>query len=402
LSPAAGGAGGTGGPAARVAPLLSWFGRERRDLPWRRRRDLYGIWVSEVMLQQTRVETAAPYYRRFLKRFPTLKALAAAPLQEVLKSWEGLGYYSRARHLLQAARLVADRHGGRIPVRYPEFRSLPGVGEYIAAAVLSIGAGAALPVVDGNVLRVACRWQGFAGDVRLGATRRRVRAFLEGIIPAAAPGRFNEAMMELGALVCLPRAPRCPACPLRPGCFACARGRTASLPVKGRKKPVPEYTVALALIARRGRVFIQQRPEEGHLGGLWEFPGGKCRPGERPLEAVVRECREELGAEVEALREIAAVRHAYSHFKVRLHVFACRLRRGRIRSGRPHAWVAAAGLGHYPFPAANHKFMNELVNFVGETRCTAYGRRRAVCETPGKTEGSQRERQREDRVRGKN
>lgn len=355
-----------GGPAARVAPLLRWFGRRRRDLPWRRRRSLYRIWVSEVMLQQTRVETAVPYYRRFLRRFPTLKALAAAPLQEVLKAWEGLGYYSRARHLLHAARLVAERHGGRIPTRYDRFRALPGVGEYIAAAVLSIGAGAALPVVDGNVLRVVCRWQGFAGDIRLPATRRRVRAFLEGIIPADVPGRFNEGLMELGALVCLPRAPRCPACPLCPGCFAFRRGRTGSLPVKGRRKPVPEYTVALAVIVRRGRVFIQQRPEEGHLGGLWEFPGGKCRAGERPLDAVVRECREELGAEVEALRELAVVRHAYSHFKVRLHVFACRLRRGRVRPGRPHAWVRAADLGAYPFPAANHRFLPRIAGTAEE------------------------------------
>ena len=355
-----------GGPAARVAPLLRWFGRRRRDLPWRRQRSLYRIWVSEVMLQQTRVETVVPYYRRFLKRFPTLKALAAAPLQDVLKAWEGLGYYSRARHLLRAARIVAGQHGGRVPAGYAGFRSLPGVGEYIAAAVLSIGAGAALPVVDGNVLRVVCRWQGFAGDVRLPATRRRVRAFLEGIIPAAAAGRFNEAMMELGALVCLPRAPRCPGCPLRPGCFAWGRGRTGSLPVKGRKKPVPEHEVALAVIARRGRVFIQQRPEEGHLGGLWELPGGKCRPGERPRDAVERECREELGAEVQALRELAVVRHAYSHFKVRLHVFACRPLRGRIRSRRPHAWVRAADLGAYPFPAANHRFLPHVAGFAQE------------------------------------
>ena len=356
----------SGGPAARVAPLLRWFGRRRRDLPWRRRRDLYGIWVSEVMLQQTRVQTVVPYYRRFLERFPTLKALAAAPLQEVLKAWEGLGYYSRARNLLHAARIVVDRHGGRVPAGGAEFRSLPGVGEYIAAAVLSIGAGAVLPVVDGNVLRVVCRWQGFAGDVRLPATRRRVRAFLEGIIPAAAPGRFNEALMGLGALVCLPRSPRCPACPLRSGCFARDRGRTGSLPVKGKKRPVPEHEVALAVIVRRGRIYIQQRPEDGHLGGVWECPGGRCRAGGRPGDAVVRGCRGELGAEVEALRELAVVRHAYSHFKVRLHVFACRRRRGRIRPRRPHAWVPAADLGAYPFPAANHRFLPRVAGYAEE------------------------------------
>lgn len=348
--------------------MLRWFSRNARDLPWRRRSGLYAIWVSEVMLQQTRVETVVPYYRRFLRRFPTPGRLAAATLLEVLKAWEGLGYYSRARNLQRAARLVAGRHGGRVPDGYAEFRSLPGVGEYIAAAVLSIGAGLALPVVDGNVLRVVSRWQGIVDDIRLPATRRRVRAFLEGIIPAADPGRFNEAMMEVGALVCLPRAPRCPACPLRPGCFAQARGRTGSLPVKGKKKPLPEYEVALAVILRRNRIFVQQRPVEGHLGGLWEFPGGKCRPEEAPEKAVVRECREELGVRVKVVKRLAEVRHAYSHFKVHLHVFACALDRGRLRPGRPHAWVRAAELGRYPFPAANHKFMKELREWLQSDR----------------------------------
>ncbi len=220
-----------------LPPLWKWFERKRRDLPWRHRRDLYAIWISEVMLQQTRVETVVPYYREFVRRFPSLKRLAAAPLQDVLKAWEGLGYYSRARNLWQAARRVQEESHGRIPDRYQEFRALPGVGEYIAAAVLSIGRGLSLPVVDGNVLRVVCRWQGIGGDVRRTATRRTVRAFLETVIPGDDPGRFNEALMELGALVCLPRKPHCPDCPLRAGCFACRRGRTGSLPVRSKKDP---------------------------------------------------------------------------------------------------------------------------------------------------------------------
>jgi A/G-specific adenine glycosylase len=341
-------------------PLRRWFARHRRDLPWRRRHDLYGIWVSEVMLQQTRVETVVPYYRKFLVRFPSLRRLAAAPLQDVLKAWEGLGYYARARNLWQAARRIAETGHGRIPATIEGFRELPGVGEYIAAAVLSIGRGLAVPVLDGNVLRVVCRWQGIDGDVRREATRRRVRAFLERTMPAAEAGEFNEAMMELGALVCLPKAPLCRQCPLQRGCFACRHGRVGSLPVKGRKRPVPEYRVALALIRRRGKIFIQRRPENGHLGGLWEFPGGKCRQGEAPGAAVVRECREELGAEVQALEELAVVRHAYSHFKVVLHVFICRKTGGSLRTGQPHAWVKVQDLDRYPFPAANHKFFPKL------------------------------------------
>jgi A/G-specific adenine glycosylase len=352
----------TGGAFDPVLRLSEWFARNRRDLPWRRCRDLYAIWVSEVMLQQTRVGTVLPYYRNFLKSFPTLKRLAEASLQDVLKSWEGLGYYSRARNLWRSARLVREKFHGRIPDEYGEFRGLPGVGEYTAAAVLSIGRGLAVPVVDGNVLRVVCRWQGIGEDTRLPATRRSVRSRLEAVIPAAAPGLFNEALMELGALVCVPKEPLCRRCPLRPDCFAFCHGRTGSLPVLGKRKPVPSYRVALAVIAARpgeesgGRVYIQQRPEHGHLGGLWEFPGGKCRAGEKAEAAVVRECREELGVEVEILAKLAEVRHAYSHFKVVLHVFICKRLGGRIRSRNPHVWIKIGELGRYPFPAANHKF----------------------------------------------
>jgi A/G-specific adenine glycosylase len=355
------------GPACAIDPVLllaRWFAGHRRDLPWRRRRDLYAIWVSEVMLQQTRVDTVLPYYRNFLKRFPTLKRLAAAPLQDVLKAWEGLGYYSRARNLWRAAKLVAENCHGRIPVEYDRFRELPGVGDYIAAAVMSIGRGLVMPVVDGNVLRVVCRWQGIGMDIRLAATRRRVRSFLEDIIPASSPGMFNEALMELGALVCLPRNPLCRQCPLRPGCFALRQDRTGSLPVKGKKKPVPLYRVALAVIVRGGKVFIQQRPEQGHLGGLWEFPGGKCAAGEKPEQAVVREAREELGVEVTVSEKLALVSHAYTHFKIVLHVFVCRLSGRGPRTRRPHAWVRFAGLQDYPFPAANHKFFSKLKEYL--------------------------------------
>jgi len=350
--------------ADRVPLLLGWYRRHRRDLPWRRRHDLYGIWVSEVMLQQTRVETVVPYFRNFMRRFPSLKRLASAPLQDVLKAWEGLGYYSRARNLWRAARIVQEKYHGVIPGRHADFRGLPGVGEYIAAAVLSIGRGLAVPVADGNVLRVVCRWQGISGDIRSAATKNKVHSFLKAILPEKTPGLFNEAMMELGALACRPRDPGCRTCPWRRDCFAFLQGRTASLPVRNRKRPVPEYQAALAVILRGGKIFIQQRPQEGHLGGLWEFPGGKCRPKERAEHAVVRECREELGARVMVLAKLAEVRHAYSHFQVHLHVFICRPGAGRIRTGQPHAWVKALDLENYPFPGANHKFFPELKRYL--------------------------------------
>lgn len=347
-----------------VAQLLRWFARSRRELPWRRRTDMYAIWVSEVMLQQTRVETVIPYYQGFLKRFPNLKQLAAAPLQDVLKAWEGLGYYSRARNLWRAAGIIQDKLHGRIPPGLAEFRLLPGVGEYIAAAVLSIGCGLAVPVVDGNVLRVVCRWQGIGTDIRRTATRRRVRSFLDEIIPATTPGMFNEALMELGALVCLSKNPLCRYCPLRPCCFAFRNSQTGSLPVKGKKKSVPEYQVALAVIIRAKKIFIQQRPEKGHLGGLWEFPGGKCMAGEKPEIAVKRECLEELNVEVDVSGKLVRVSHAYSHFKIVLHVFICRLRGAMPQPLQPYAWVRFDELQKFPFPAANHKFFPMIADFL--------------------------------------
>jgi A/G-specific adenine glycosylase len=316
------------------------------------------------------VETALPYFNDLLKRFPTLERLAASPLHDVLKAWEGLGYYSRARNLRRAAQMVVADHHGRIPADYERFRELPGVGEYIAAAVMSLGRGLAFPVVDGNVLRVVCRWRGIDTDVRLAATRRRVRSFLEEIIPAASPGSFNESLMELGALVCLPKNPRCPLCPLLPGCRAARGGLASVLPLKSRKAQAPQYQVALAVIVRGGKLFIQQRPENGHLGGLWEFPGGKCAVDEKPEQAVVRETREELGIDIEVQAKLAEVGHAYSHFKVRLHVFVCRSRGGRIRCPRPHAWVKFAELQGYPFPAANHRFFPAVEKFLRRSRET--------------------------------
>lgn len=320
------------------------------------------------MLQQTQVATVMPYYRQFLKRFPTMTKLAAATLQDVLKAWEGLGYYARARNLWRATRQVQQNFHGRIPRRYDEFRKLPGVGDYIAAAVLSIGDEQPLPVVDGNVLRVVCRWQGIADDILQASTKKKVRSFLSKIIPVRYPGRFNEALMELGAIVCLPREPLCGQCPLRPGCFAFRHGRSDLLPLKSKRAPVPVYRVALAAIVRARKVFIQQRPEKGHLGGLWEFPGGKCEPGETPGHAVVRECREELGVEVEALVKLAVVRHAYSHFKIVLHVFVCRLHGSLPRTAPANAWVRTDEISAFPFPAANHKFLPQLKEFMKKAR----------------------------------
>lgn len=339
--------------------LRRWYATHQRRLPWRETSDPYRIWVAEVMLQQTRVETVLRYYERFLERFPDLRHLAASPLQAVLKAWEGMGYYGRARNIHRAARLVEREHGGSIPSDYEAFRRLPGVGDYTAAAVLSIAFGQPSAVVDGNVRRVLARF--FAVEERVGtaAARLRFAELADRFLDRRRPGSFNQALMELGATVCRPRRPDCPSCPLARSCAAFHTSRQAEFPRRSPRPPLPERQVAVGVVVRGGRLLITRRPAEGLLGGLWEFPGGRVEAGESPAEACRREIGEETGLHVEVSEPVAEVRHAYTHFRVTLHVFLCRLLGGRIRLRGPTAcrWVRLADLGRYPLPAANHKFI---------------------------------------------
>ncbi|HPD17407.1 MAG TPA: A/G-specific adenine glycosylase [Planctomycetota bacterium] len=342
--------------------LLAWYSRERRDLPWRRTRDPYRIWLAEVMLQQTRVDAVIPYYRRFLSRFPTLTALAAAPLEEVLWAWAGLGYYARARNLHAAARRVVAEHGGRVPRDLEELRALPGVGRYTAGAVLSIAFDVPAPVLDGNVARVLARLLRLRGDIRAAATQRRLWRVAEQLIPSGRAGDFNQAMMELGALVCTPARPRCPRCPAARLCGAFLHGEQEELPRKARRGPVPHFDVGVGLVWRRGRVLIARRPPSGLLGGLWEFPGGKREEGEPLEETVRREVREEVGLEIGRLSPLVICQHAYSHFRVTLHAFECRAPRGRARPLACEAvrWVRPADLAAYPFPAGSRGILRRI------------------------------------------
>lgn len=261
------------------ARLLAWYTRRRRDLPWRATRDPYRIWVSEIMLQQTRVETVLPYYHRFLRRFPTLAALAAAPESAVLAAWSGLGYYRRARDLHRAARLL-HAAGGSFPSGYDAIRALPGIGPYTAAAIASIAFNLPYPALDGNVLRVLARLENEAAPIASTAARRRLEAVARDLLHPRRPGDFNQALMELGATVCLPRAPLCPACPLRAGCRAHASGAASALPVR-RPQPPPESVEAvLVLVRRNGRVLLRRRPAAARqLAGFWELPRPEDLPG---------------------------------------------------------------------------------------------------------------------------
>ena len=291
-------------------PLLVWYQENARVLPWRSRPEPYGVWVSEVMLQQTRVAAVLDYYRRFMEALPTVSALAEAEEDALMKLWQGLGYYSRARNLQKAARQIMERHGGVFPRDYADIRALPGVGDYTAGAVASIAFGQCVPAVDGNVLRVVSRLTGDGEDVTAPAVKRRVTQVLARIIPADAPGDFNQAMMELGATVCLPNgAPLCPRCPARDFCRARLTDRTASLPVKAPKKErrVEERTVFL--LFRRGRVALRRRPGRGLLAGLWEYPN-ELSPAAGALEG--------WGILGENLRPAGAGKHIFSHIEWRL------------------------------------------------------------------------------------
>ncbi len=344
--------------------LLAWYGAHKRDLPWRRTRDPYRIWISEILLQQTQVATVIPYYHRFLARFPTVQDLAAARLDDVLKTCEGAGYYARARNLHRAAGQIVNDCGGRFPDTVEGLLALPGIGRYTAGAVASIAFGRDAPVLDGNVMRVLARYFGLRGDIRSGATREEMWQLAGRLIPRGRAGDFNQALMEHGATICTPRGPRCDECPVRRGCVARKECIQERLPFKSARKENPHSTIGVGIIWKGGRILIQRRKEDGLLGGLWEFPGGKRERGESLAGCVEREVREELGLEVRAGKKIAVVNHGYSHFSVTLHAFECEYVSGRARprSATAIKWVRPANLKDYAFPAANRRIIAALTS----------------------------------------
>ena len=343
--------------------LLDWYDRHCRDYPWRNTSDPFAVWVSEVMLQQTQTSRVTEYYQPFLKRFPDVETLAAADLQEVLKAWEMLGYYARARNLHAAARQVLRDHGGRVPVEYETFRALPGVGDYTAAAVTSIAGGLPRAVVDGNVKRLLARLFLLEAAVNNASAMPVFQERADALLHHRRPGDFNQAMMELGGRICRPRSPLCADCPVERYCGAFQTGRQAELPQRVKKVRTPLRQVAVGIVERRGKVLITRRVPDGLLGGLWEFPGGGVREGESSEWACRREIREETGLEVVVVEKLARVRHAYSHFRIVMDVFRCRHLSGRVSLAGPvdHRWIRPGSIGRFPLPAANHKFLHLLL-----------------------------------------
>jgi len=343
--------------------LLGWYRKNHRQLPWRDTDDPYLIWVSEVMLQQTQVKTVIPYYLRFVAAFPSVNDLAASSQQAVLKLWEGLGYYARARNLHRAAKQVSTDFAGRIPDELEAIKQLPGVGDYIAAAVLSIAYNRAHPVVDGNVKRVLARLLQIDLPVNRPTHHRRFYRTASDFISLTQPGLFNQGMMELGALVCKPRRPDCAECPVDAACLSYRNDQVEFYPKRAKRPPVPTHHLAIGIICRNDKVLITRRKPDGLLGGLWEFPGGKLKTGETAEAACMREILEEVNLSVDVLRPLTRISHAYTHFKILADVFICRSVKGRIRLRGPtdYRWISLEEIHRFPFPKANHKFIPLLL-----------------------------------------
>lgn len=346
--------------------LIDWYLNNHRSLPWRKTEDPYRIWVSEAMLQQTQVSTVLPYYRKFLQKFPTIKHLARAELHDVLKVWEGLGYYARARNLHRAAGNVQQQYQGVIPNTWNQFRKLPGVGDYIAAAVLSIAFGLPYAVVDGNVKRVLARLQCITAPLNNSTSTKRFKETAEALKDTQMPGTYNQALMELGAIICKPKHPLCDRCPVQRFCLAYQTKTVAEYPKKKAARQTPQYHIAIGVVFKNGRVLITQRKPDGLLGGLWEFPGGKIKKGESAESACVREIKEEVSLQVAVIDYLAQVKHAYTHFKITMEIFCCNYKSGRVKRNGPvaHRWIKLDEIDQYALPRANHKFLPKLKKWI--------------------------------------
>lgn len=343
--------------------LLKWYHLHGRDLPWRRTADPYAIWVSEIMLQQTQVATVLPYYDRFLAAFPTVRDLSAAPLDKVLKAWEGLGYYARARHLHRAANEIVSRFGGRFPSKFEEILSLPGIGRSTAGAIATIALGQRHPILDGNVRRVLCRYFCVEEDPKTKQVEERLWQYSEKLLPKKEAADYTQAIMDLGATLCTPAEPRCTLCPVRQRCKAWEKGIQEKLPVKSAVKSIPERDYVAAVLFRGEKVLIRRRPAKGLLGGLWEFPGGRVeldRKGRGFEKKIHGALQQELPWKVDRWAPWGKIKHTFTHFKMTLHVFSGRIESRPERSTDEQKWVGLKELSKYAFSSAHQKILLKL------------------------------------------
>lgn len=344
--------------------LLDWYARSGRDLPWRRTRDPYAIWISEIMLQQTQVKTVLPYYDRWLKQFPTVKILAAAGQQTVLKAWEGLGYYARARNLHRAAQMIVERFDGVFPSNFDDAMSLPGIGRTTAGGILSSAFNLPLPIMDGNVKRVLARLIGL--DVPPAKALDRLWEISTNLVPPDHGRDFNQAFMDLGATLCTPHNPACLICPWQADCQAYQQNRQAELPISERKKPLPHKSFGLvAMINQQNQALIYQRPEKGLLGGLWDFPNVEVAKGRSVANAIKNSIAVEYAVQFELGEAVMQVDHTYTHFKATYHLYRAQFQQAMDTSDllpmdAQKKWVGVNDLRQYPFPKSHLKMLDRL------------------------------------------
>jgi len=340
--------------------LLNWYSKNNHEMPWRGESDIYKIWLSEVMLQQTQIKTVIHYYLKWINKFPTIEDVANASEHDVLKLWEGLGYYSRARNFRKASIEVLNKYNGNIPESYDKFITLPSVGEYIASAVLSIARNKPYPVIDANVKRVLSRLLCINHNSSMELSK--IKSYLADKISQKSPGDFNQALMDLGRNVCIPKSPHCKTCPIQLFCKAHGDNFVDKYPIILKKRTTPHYNVGVGVIWKDDSIFINKRKSNGHLGGLWEFPGGKVN-GEESLESCVqREIEEELSAKVIVGSKIGTVKHTYSHFSITMSAYNCKIKTGNLKTNNneEYKWIHPTELQHFAFPKANHKLFPYL------------------------------------------
>ena len=364
-------------PIRRIrAPLLRWYDRHRRDLPWRHSSDPYAIWISEAMLQQTRVETVIPYWERFLEAFPDVDTLADADLDDVYAIWTGLGYYSRARNLKRAAQTIVADHAGQLPGTAEGLRELRGIGRYTAGAIASIAFDREEPVVDGNVIRVFTRLVGIREESTAKPVIDRIWRIAGELVRGPRPGDLNQALMELGATICTPKNPRCSDCPIQTRCDAHARGDAAQLPIKKKKpKPRPMRAVA-AWIERNGKILAVRRPEKGLMAGLWELPGGEIGPKDEAKDRLTEILLRVVGLEVQEFESVGRIEHVFTHRRLELEVFRCRAHKGeRVRLDQlpAHRWIRPDKLLDLAHAGSTRKAMT-LLGVTDEPSARAAGR----------------------------
>ncbi len=350
--------------------LLSWFDENQRNLPWRAGYDPYHVWISEIMGQQTQMDRVVQYYNRWMGLFPDVSSVAEAGEQEILKAWEGLGYYSRAKNIRRTAQVLMEEHDGKVPADPEILLALPGVGPYTAAAILSIAYNKPFPVLDANVERVFARLLDLDQSVKAVSVRKKLQNFAKELLPDNQARFFNQALMELGALVCRPKSPKCNCCPLTGRCQSRQRGTINLRPVRVPKAKTIEIVMACGIIVHEELIFVQQRLANDVWGSLWEFPGGRLKEGETPQQAATREILEETELTVSELRPLETVVHHYTKYRVTLHGFTCRLQGKKqtpvLHAASQYRWVSPAGLRDFPFPAGHRRLIEEL--FVGKNR----------------------------------